>query len=198
MILSSSNKYTQHWVCMSDTICYCSNAFVCVWLFVCWCVCVGGSGSWFTEWKASERWRKISAGRYRWAKQRPASSVTCGVCFHSQREAVPNSYQPAECLKVIQEKKVRNPHSSPPTQRRVRLRKLAVYAQRLQDFCVWPFVLLSQCLFYHSENDFTADCVDTMCTNHVLFLKWFHFFIFLYCCFFFPFFLQEIVLLAPE
>lgn len=119
----------------------------------------GGSGSWFTEWKASEWWRNINAGRYRWAKQPPASSVTCGVCFRSQKEAVPNSYQPAECLKVIQEKKVRNPQSSLPTQRRVRPWKHAVYGQHLQHLCVWLFVLL---------NDFIAYCVCSMCTNHVL------------------------------
>lgn len=102
-------------------------------------------GSWFTEWKASKWWRNINAGRYRWAKQPPASSVTCGVCFHCQKEAVPNSYQPAERLKVIQEKKVRNPHCTPPTQRRVRLQKHDVYVHHLQHFCVQPFVLLHQC-----------------------------------------------------
>lgn len=58
---------------------------------------------------------------------------------------MPNSYQPAERLKVIQEKKVRNPHCTPPTQRRVRLRKHAVYVHHLQHFRVWPFALLHQC-----------------------------------------------------
>lgn len=134
-------KHAQCRVCIWEdewkTWFFIAHIHVCV-IFLC-------VGSWFTEWKASEWWRNINAGRYRWAKQPPASSVTCGVCFHCQEEAVPNSYQPAEHLKVIQEKKVRNPHCTPPMQRRVRLRKHAVFGHYLPHCRVRLFVLLHHC-----------------------------------------------------
>lgn len=79
MIISSYNKYTLS-LCEWHDFC-CPHEYVCKWL-----VCVlGGSGSWITEWKASEWWRNINAGRYRWAKQPPASSVTCGVLLPQPR-----------------------------------------------------------------------------------------------------------------